>query len=311
MGRHRRSAPGPAVVPPRAGRHRGAHRSAFAPVRTGLLGMSAAVAVGAVAMASGLLPGGGHQVGGGNDPAGQVQAGGPVDSGLGPQGTQSPSPSLPGQAPAGGGDSGAKPPSDGPSKPSRPSKPSTPSTSPSDRPGSPGSSDRGGDEDRGRGGGKGSSDKERDTRPPAKPADPPAAAEDPDDERGGREAAVEKQVLKLVNKERGKVGCSPVTADPKLSQLADDFSDDMALRDFFDHVNPDGESPWERAERAGIIDLGGENIARGQSTAQEVMDTWMDSSSHRANILNCDYTTMGVGAHFDGDGPWWTQDFGY
>ncbi|WP_307821949.1 CAP domain-containing protein [Streptomyces coffeae] len=279
-------------------------------MRTGLLGMSAAVAVGAVAMASGLLPGGGHQIGGGNDSAGQVQAEGPADTGLGPQGTQSPSPSLPGQVPAGQGGDRSQAPSTSPSKPSEPSRPSTPSTSPSDRPGSPGSSDRGGDHDRGRGGGKGSSDHDRDTPPPSKPADPPADTSAPD-KAGGREAAAEKQVLARVNKERAKVGCSPVTLDPKLSQLADDFSDDMSLRDFFDHVNPDGESPWERAERAGIVDLGGENIARGQSTAKDVMDTWMDSSSHRANILNCEYTTMGVGAHFDGDGPWWTQDFGF
>ncbi|MEU8823016.1 CAP domain-containing protein [Streptomyces sp. NPDC048636] len=275
--------------------------------------MSAAVAVGAVAMASGLLPGGGEQIGGGNDSAGQVQAGSsPVDSGLGPQGTQSPSPSLPGQAPAGQTDDRPHAPSTTPSKPTRPSKPSTPSTPPSDRSGSHGSQEDDGDKGDGKGGGsgKGSADHDRDTRPPGKPKNPPADTSVPG-RGGGKEGAAEKQVLSLVNKERAKVGCSPVTADPKLSQLADDFSDDMALRDFFDHINPDGESPWERAERAGILDLGGENIARGQSTAREVMDTWMDSSSHRANILNCEYTTMGVGAHFDGDGPWWTQDFGF
>ncbi|MEK8172713.1 CAP domain-containing protein [Streptomyces sp. M19] len=60
-----------------------------------------------------------------------------------------------------------------------------------------------------------------------------------------------------------------------------------------------------------MADLGGENIARGQATAQAVMDSWMNSPGHRANILNCEYRTLGVGAHFAPDGPWWTQDFGF
>ncbi|HZG04932.1 MAG TPA: CAP domain-containing protein, partial [Streptomyces sp.] len=45
--------------------------------------------------------------------------------------------------------------------------------------------------------------------------------------------------------------------------------------------------------------------------AQSVMDAWMDSPGHRANILNCDYRTLGVGAHFAEGGPWWTQNFGF
>lgn len=57
--------------------------------------------------------------------------------------------------------------------------------------------------------------------------------------------------------------------------------------------------------------LGGENIARGQADAQAVMDAWMNSDGHRANILNCDYKTLGVGVHFGSGGPWWTQDFGF
>jgi uncharacterized protein YkwD len=85
----------------------------------------------------------------------------------------------------------------------------------------------------------------------------------------------------------------------------------MAARGFFDHTDPDGATPWDRAEKAGISDLGGENIARGQADAAAVMEAWMNSPGHRANILNCDFKTLGVGVHFGSGGPWWTQDFGY
>lgn len=118
-------------------------------------------------------------------------------------------------------------------------------------------------------------------------------------------------MLTLVNQERAKVGCSPVTASASLASLAQDFSDDMAARDFFDHTDPDGRTPWDRAAKAGVQGLGGANIARGQADAQAVMDSWMSSDGHRANILNCDYKTLGVGVHFGAGGPWWTQDFGF
>ncbi|WP_308188964.1 CAP domain-containing protein [Streptacidiphilus sp. ASG 303] len=124
-------------------------------------------------------------------------------------------------------------------------------------------------------------------------------------------AAVASAVLTLVNQERAKAGCSPVATDPHLAKLARDFSDDMAARGFFDHTDPDGRSPWDRAAAAGISYLGGENIARGQQTPEEVMDAWMNSPGHRANILNCDYKRLGIGVHEGAGGPWWTQDFGF
>jgi uncharacterized protein YkwD len=125
------------------------------------------------------------------------------------------------------------------------------------------------------------------------------------------QTAAETEVLKLVNDERAKVGCSPVAANSALSDLAQAFSEDMATRDFFDHTDPSGLSPWDRAAKAGITSLGGENIARGQADAAAVMDAWMSSPGHRANILNCDFKTLGVGVHLGTGGPWWTQDFGY
>ncbi|GGU05474.1 hypothetical protein GCM10010272_58320 [Streptomyces lateritius] len=126
-----------------------------------------------------------------------------------------------------------------------------------------------------------------------------------------RDAAAEAEVVRLVNVERAKVGCTPVNSDARLAALADAFSEDMARRGFFDHTDPDGATPWERAARAGISGMAGENIARGQVDAAAVMASWMNSDGHRANILNCDYRTMGVGVHFAAGGPWWTQDFGF
>ncbi len=126
-----------------------------------------------------------------------------------------------------------------------------------------------------------------------------------------RNDAAEAEVLRLVNTERATVGCTPVTADARLASLAGAFSADMAARGFFDHTDPDGNTPWARAQKAGVSTLAGENIARGQVDAAAVMESWMNSDGHRANILNCDFKTMGVGVYFGDGGPWWTQDFGY
>ncbi|GHA38089.1 CAP domain-containing protein [Streptomyces canarius] len=126
-----------------------------------------------------------------------------------------------------------------------------------------------------------------------------------------REAAAEAQVLKLVNDERAKAGRSPLAANSSLTQLAEAFSDDMAARGYFDHTDPDGRTPWNRAAAAGITGLGAENTARGQADAAAVMAAWMGSPGDRANILNGDFKTLGVGVHFGPGGPWWTQDFGY
>lgn len=111
--------------------------------------------------------------------------------------------------------------------------------------------------------------------------------------------------------ECAKVGCSPLTASASLASLAQDFSKDMAARGFFDHTDPDGRTPWDRASKAGVRGLAAENTARGQADAQAVMDSWMNRDGHRANILNCDFKTLGVGVHYGSGGPWWTQDFGF
>ncbi|MEW2619953.1 CAP domain-containing protein [Streptomyces sp. NPDC048106] len=124
------------------------------------------------------------------------------------------------------------------------------------------------------------------------------------------QAAAEAEVLKLVNDERAKAGCTALSANSALTGLAEAFSDDMAARGFFSDTDPDGKSPWDRAAAAGISGLGAENIARGPADPAAVVKAWMDSPEHRANILNCDFGSLGVGVHFGAGGPWWTEEFG-
>lgn len=270
--------------------------------------MSAAVAVGAVAVASGLLPGGDTYSVSGGPSVDQVRAGGAPD--LLTQGGASATPtdrtSASASAQAGRGST-------------RPAAPSTSaSASPSKKPSATASkpADRKTD--------KATKAPERTKAPatePRKTASPtakaPAAPKTPSASPSRTATApaagtsAQAAVLALVNQERAKVGCRPVTASSALNALAQSFSEDMAARGFFGHTDPDGATPWDRADKAGVEGLGGENIARGQADAQAVMDAWMNSDGHRANILNCDYTTLGVGVHLGSGGPWWTQDFGF
>ncbi|MFD8388607.1 sigma-70 family RNA polymerase sigma factor [Streptomyces sp. NPDC059680] len=144
----------------------------------------------------------------------------------------------------------------------------------------------------------------RQTTPPA--ATPASTAPSP-----AAPADVAGQVLALVNKERANVGCGPLAEDAQLQKAAQNHSDDMAARHFFDHTNPDGADPGQRITAAGYRwSTYGENIAQGQQTASAVMESWMNSPGHRANILNCSFKDIGVGVHKGAGGPWWTQDFG-
>ena len=96
-----------------------------------------------------------------------------------------------------------------------------------------------------------------------------------------------------------------------LVEVARLHSEDMSLRGFFSHVNPEGEQPWDRLERFGVTNWQtvGENIARGDMTPAVVERAWMNSPGHRANILNPDYTHIGVGVFRDGNNTSWTQLF--
>jgi uncharacterized protein YkwD len=121
---------------------------------------------------------------------------------------------------------------------------------------------------------------------------------------GGAEA----QVLTLVNAQRAAVGCGAVAADEGLAAVARAHSEDMRDGAFFAHVNLDGLDPFDRAAQADLT-ARAENIAQGQQDANAVMKAWMQSSGHRANILNCGLTRLGVGVAHGGGGPWWTQLF--
>lgn len=150
------------------------------------------------------------------------------------------------------------------------------------------------------------------TRPPApstaapapEPPPPPAPAPAPPASEGG-------QVLQIVNTERAKEGCGPVTTNDLLATAAQRHSADMASRDYFSHTSPDGTDPGDRITAAGYRwSTYGENIAKGQRTPADVMRSWMDSPGHRANILNCSFKEMGIGKVDSGGGPVWTQKFG-
>jgi uncharacterized protein YkwD len=117
------------------------------------------------------------------------------------------------------------------------------------------------------------------------------------------------EVVDLVNEQRAKAGCEPLAVDPQLVDAAEAHSTDMAERDYFGHTTPEGVTFRDRILTAGFSNPGtGENLAHGQRDAEQVMAGWMASEGHRANILNCDFTLVGVG--LDEDGMYWTQDFG-
>ncbi|MDI2131291.1 CAP domain-containing protein [Yinghuangia seranimata] len=148
-------------------------------------------------------------------------------------------------------------------------------------------------------------------RPSATTRTPTTAAPHTNPPATGPASTFAAEVLRLTNVERAKAGCGPLTDNARLDAAAKGLSDDMAARNFFDHTDPDGHDPGDRITAAGYNwSSYGENIARGQQTPAAVMDAWMNSPGHRANILRCSYTELGVGINTSPGGPWWTQDFG-
>lgn len=119
------------------------------------------------------------------------------------------------------------------------------------------------------------------------------------------------QVLDLVNQERSKAGLKALTLSGELTNVATIKAQDMADNGYFDHTSPNYGSPFEMMQHFGIqYRSAGENIAAGQKTAQEVMNSWMNSSGHRANILNSDYEQIGIGYVTGGKyGTYWVQMF--
>ena len=120
--------------------------------------------------------------------------------------------------------------------------------------------------------------------------------------------AYEQEVIRLTNVERAKYGLAPLTEDWELSRVARYKSQDMHDRRYFDHNSPTYGTPFQMMKAFGLsYRSAGENIAMGYRTAQAVVTGWMNSSGHRANILNSSYTKIGVG--YVADGNYWTQQF--
>ncbi|MBQ8133923.1 MAG: sporulation protein [Clostridia bacterium] len=121
-------------------------------------------------------------------------------------------------------------------------------------------------------------------------------------------SAYEQQVVELVNNYRAQYGLNPVTLNTELSKVARLKSQDMKDKGYFSHTSPTYGSPFDMMKQFGIsYRTAGENIAMGQRTPEAVMEAWMNSEGHRANILNSSYTQIGVG--YVADGNYWTQMF--
>ncbi|MBE6664363.1 MAG: SafA/ExsA family spore coat assembly protein [Ruminococcaceae bacterium] len=120
--------------------------------------------------------------------------------------------------------------------------------------------------------------------------------------------AYEQEVVRLVNVERSKQGLKSLESDWQLSRIARYKSQDMKDKGYFSHTSPTYGSPFDMMRSFGIsYRIAGENIAKGQKTPSEVVNAWMNSSGHRANILNKSFAKIGVG--YVSNGHYWTQMF--
>jgi len=124
-------------------------------------------------------------------------------------------------------------------------------------------------------------------------------------------AAPATQILTRVNAERAKAGCKAVVLDPRLTAAAAGHAQDMATNNYFSHTSRDGRTFVDRIKAQGYPVPRSENIAAGQPTVTAVMDAWMASAGHRANILDCSAVAMGAASATGGSyGIYWVQDFG-
>ncbi|NHM31524.1 SafA/ExsA family spore coat assembly protein [Neobacillus terrae] len=123
--------------------------------------------------------------------------------------------------------------------------------------------------------------------------------------------SVEQQVIQLTNQERAKNGLPALTADWELSRVARYKANDMRDKNYFSHTSPTYGDPFAMMRNFGIVyKAAGENIAAGQSTPQQVVQAWMNSPGHRANILSRSYTRIGVGYAKGGSQRYyWSQMF--
>jgi uncharacterized YkwD family protein len=122
------------------------------------------------------------------------------------------------------------------------------------------------------------------------------------------ESVKEGELFNLVNDARAEAGVAPLTLSKEISNVARIKADEMRLRNYFDHTSPVYGSPFEMLRSFGIMyKTAGENIAKGQKTAKAVFAAWMNSSGHRANILNESYDEIGIGFSTNGTTSYWVQ----
>lgn len=140
----------------------------------------------------------------------------------------------------------------------------------------------------------------------------PEEPEIPDQPGSGETGTVDEfaaEVVRLVNQEREKAGLSPLTVNAQAAEAAQVRAGEIEY--LFSHTRPDGTSFVTALQEAGVSYRGaGENIAYGQKTPEQVMEGWMNSQGHRANILNPNFTAIGVGHYQNSRGvSYWTQLF--
>lgn len=121
----------------------------------------------------------------------------------------------------------------------------------------------------------------------------------------------EDEVVRLVNIERTNRGVPALKTHWELSRVARYKSQDMINKNYFSHTSPTYGSPFTMMQTFGLkFSAAAENIAYGQRTPKEVVNAWMNSAGHRANILSNAYTHTGVGAAKKSNGTlYWTQMF--
>lgn len=132
-----------------------------------------------------------------------------------------------------------------------------------------------------------------------------------DETADGQASEQAQAVLKIVNEERAKQGLKALVLDKQLNNVAQLKAEDMKKNNYFDHNSPTLGSPFDLMRSQGVsYRTAGENIAAGQKTPEQVMESWMNSSGHRANILNKNYTQLGVGFCAGGSyDTYWVQEF--
>jgi uncharacterized YkwD family protein len=141
---------------------------------------------------------------------------------------------------------------------------------------------------------------------PATPAKPPA--QQPNAAPSAGISQIAQQVIELTNNERRKNGLPPLSADASLSKVAQTKTNDMNAKHYFSHTSPTYGSPFDMMRDFGVTyRAAGENIAMGQTSAQQVVTSWMNSEGHRKNILSTSYTNIGVG--YTSNGNYWSQMF--